>query len=185
METELLASFRAGRPEALERIYRENAEAIQALVQTRLRRSGHFSPANAADLVQEIFTKAFSSRARLAYDGVRAYGPFLRQLASNTLIDWLRTQGREIAGALDIDALAETHLTTHASTTRFPPEAIAITRRFIHELPPELRRVHEQRFLAAESQGAAAQALGISRQTLRTLERRLLDRLRLQLDDFG
>lgn len=185
METELLASFRAGRPEALERIYLENAGAIRALVQTRLRRSGHFSPANAADLVQEVFTKAFSERARLAYDGERAYGPFLRQLASNTLIDWLRIQGREIAGTLDVDSLAEAHLAADASVTRFPSEVIALTRRFVHELPPELRRVHERRFLAAESQGAAAQALGISRQTLRTLERRLLAQLRRQLRDFS
>jgi len=185
MEMQLLASFRAGRPEALERIYCENQRAIRTLLHARLRRSGHLSAANLADLVQDVFAKAFSTKARLAYDGEREYGPFLKKLATNTLIDWLRCQRREIAHDIDLNAVAEAQFTSSAPTTRFPPDLIAITSHFVHELPPELRRVHERRFLASESQGTAAEALGISRQTLRTLERRLLDRLRRELRDFS
>src|SRR5262245_58713871 len=105
MDRELLDGFRAGRREALERVYWANVDGIETLVQAGLRRSQQFSPANLADLVQEIFAKAFSKKARAAYDGQRDYGPFLRQLARNTLIDWLRARGRELAGDFDLEAL--------------------------------------------------------------------------------
>jgi RNA polymerase sigma factor (sigma-70 family) len=182
MEKELLAGFRAGRREALERIYWEHVEAIESLVQAGLRRSQQFSPANLADVVQEIFAKAFSKKARAAYDGERDYAPYLRRLARNTLVDWLRSRGRELAGDFDLEALAEAaQLSNDADTAVFPADLVAITRRFVHELAPELRGVHEHRFLAPKSQADAAAALGISRQTLRTLERRLLDGLRRQI----
>ncbi|HEY3500211.1 MAG TPA: RNA polymerase sigma factor [Polyangiaceae bacterium] len=182
MDRELLLGFRAGRREALERVYWENVDAIETLVQAGLRRSQQFSPANVADLVQEIFAKAFSRKARDAYDGEREYGPFLRQLGRNALVDWLRSRGRELAGDFDLEALAEArHLTSEADNAPFPPDLVAITRRFVGRLGPELRGVHERRFLAAESQEQAAETLGISRQTLRTLERRLLDGLRREI----
>src|SRR6185369_1303082 len=81
MDRELLAEFREGSRQALERIYWLHVASIELLVQVGLRRSQQFSPANLADLVQEVFAKAFSKKARLAYDGERDFGPYLRQLA--------------------------------------------------------------------------------------------------------
>jgi hypothetical protein len=52
---------------------------------------------------------------------------------------------------------------------------------YLKDLPPELVAVHERRFVAAESQERAAEALGISRQSLRTLEKKLVDGLRRQI----
>jgi len=182
MELALLDGFRAGRREALERVYWEHVDAIETLVRAGLRRSQQFTPANLADLVQEIFAKAFSGKARAAYDGERDYGPFIRQLARNTLTDWLRARGRELAGDLDLEGLAEArHPSSDADPALFPAHLVAITQRFVRDLSPELRGVHERRFLAAESQARAAESLGISRQTLRTLERRLLDGLRREI----
>jgi RNA polymerase sigma-70 factor (ECF subfamily) len=182
MDRELLAGFREGARQALERLYWQHVASIELLVQAGLRRSQQFSPANLADLVQEVFAKAFSKKARLAYDGERDFGPYLRQLARNTLIDWLRVRGREMTLDFDLDELAEPpHSTSDAETALFPAHLVALTQRFVQDLPPELRGVHERRFLAAESQERAAEALGISRQTLRTLERRLVDGLRRQI----
>ena len=182
MSPDQLANFRAGAREALERVYWENIEAVEALVRGGLRRSEYFSTANLADLVQEIFAKAFSPRARAAYDGVRDYGPYLRQLARNTLIDWLRERGRELVGGIEPEALLDNREgDTSVEALLFPPEHVAVAQRFVGSLSAELKGVHERRFLAAESQEQAARALGISRQSVRTLERRLLDGLRREL----
>jgi len=184
MERALLDGFRSGRREALERIYWEHVDSIETLVRAWLQRSQQFSPANVADLVQEVFAKAFASKARAAYDGERDYGPFLRQITRNALVDWLRQRGRELAGDFDLEVLAEErNLTSDGESAPFSPELVALTRRFVLGLAPDLRRVHECRFLAAESQERAAEMLGISRQTLRTLERRLLDGLRRSIRD--
>jgi RNA polymerase sigma factor (sigma-70 family) len=181
MDLELLDGLRAGRRDALERIYWQHRGAIETLVQVRLGRSRQFSSADRADLVQDVFAKAFSSKARVAYDGERDYGPFLRQLARNTLIDWLRTRRRE-AAHVDIEAWHESgHPSSALEAEPFPADLVALTGRFVSRLTPELRGVLEQRFVSAESQERAAELLGISRQTLRTLERRLLDGLRREI----
>jgi RNA polymerase sigma factor (sigma-70 family) len=182
MDRELLAGFRAGKRAALERIYWEHIEGIELLLQAGLRRHQHFTPANLADLVQDVFSKAFTAKARAAYDGEREYGPFLRQIARNTLVDWLRQQGREVASTDDLELAAEHQaLRSDADAGVFSAELVAITQRFVSELDPSLRAVHERRFLAGESQERAAETLGISRQSLRTLERRLLEGLRREI----
>ena len=185
MDEALLEGFRAGRRDALERVYWEHIGAIETLVRVMLRRSQQFTPANVADLVQEIFARAFSSKARAAYDGAREYGPFLRQIARNMLVDWLRRRGKETALEVDPELLSDSEAASaDADTAAFAPELVTAVQRFLHGLSPDLRDVHERRFLAAESQERSAQALGISRQTLRTRERLLLDGLRREIRRF-
>ena len=53
-------------------------------------------PQDLADLVQEVFMRAFSREGRQAYDGLRDYGPYLFAIARNVLVDWARVRGREI-----------------------------------------------------------------------------------------
>jgi RNA polymerase sigma factor (sigma-70 family) len=176
-----LEAFRAGRRETLERIYWEHVDAVERLVRGGLQRAGRFTTASLEDVVQEIFAKAFSEKARASYDGEREYGPFIRQLARNALIDWLRRATKEVAGGADMAALIDGAEEDAKEAAPFDEELVRATARFVDGLEPELKRVHERRFLAGESQESAAQALGISRQNLRTLERRLLDSLRREL----
>ena len=49
------------------------------------------------DVVQEVFLKAFIESARLQYDGLRPYGPLLRQITRNLLIDRARRRGTDEA----------------------------------------------------------------------------------------
>lgn len=182
MDREELERFRAGDRAVLETIYWRHIDVVEALLRSGLRRAGRFSAANVADLVQDVFAKAFSAKARAGYDGTRPYRPFLQQICRNTLIDWLRRNKRELVCALDLDRLAEDlEGSGEPQNEGFSADVVATAQRFIVNLEPELKAVHERRFLAAESQEQAAQALGISRQTLRTLERRLLDGLRREL----
>jgi RNA polymerase sigma factor (sigma-70 family) len=182
MEDALLEGFRAGKRDALERVYWLHVETVETLVRRGLCRVGRFSAADLADVVQEVFEKAFGKKARAAYDGEREYGPFLRQLARHTLYDWLRRRNKEIVRDLDPDALI-----AEAEPGRdpgpYPAELVLVTEAFVEGLAPDLKAVHERRFQAAESQEHAARVLGISRQNLRTLERRLLDGLRRALRD--
>jgi DNA-directed RNA polymerase specialized sigma24 family protein len=57
----------------------------------------------------------------------------------------------------------------------------AMIRRHVDGLRPEIRAVHWHRYVLGDTQHTAAKALGLSRQTLRTLELRLVTDLRRQL----
>lgn len=177
-----LRDFRDGRPGALERIYADHARDVEQTIRRGLARLGRYSDANLADVSQEVFLKAMTRPARLTYDGARDYRPFLIAIARNVLSDWARASFRE---RLD-PSLLEASLESAALQAKDElAEVLSHVSTCIENLPPDLRAVHERRFVAAEPQERAARALGISRQTLRTREKRLLARLRLSLKQAG
>ena len=55
---------------------------------------GFFSPSDRDDAVQGIFAAAFEERTRLAYNGLDAYGSFLRGVARNVIRKMLESQTR-------------------------------------------------------------------------------------------
>jgi DNA-directed RNA polymerase specialized sigma24 family protein len=59
---------------------------------------------------------------------------------------------------------------------------MTVVEEYLAALPRDLRRVHELRYEQGYSQEKAAEALGVGRQTLRTLEVRLRDGLAVALD---
>jgi RNA polymerase sigma-70 factor (ECF subfamily) len=162
-------------------VYRLHVDCVERFVAARLAQARRFSAANLADLVQDVFLRAFSPSARMSYDGERDYVPFLLTIARNVLIDWLRRSSRELADAEDLEALTDASAPSPTEEALFGPELVNATRSYVEGLTPELRGVHEQRFVKAEPQRSAAEALGVSRQNLRTLERKLVDGLRRSL----
>jgi RNA polymerase sigma-70 factor (ECF subfamily) len=181
MDRALLESFRRGDRAALERVYRMHVDSVERFVAARLARAGRFSGANLADLVQDIFLRAFAESARNSYDGERDYDPFLLTIARNVLIDWLRRGNRELVDARTLEALVDSTAGEPVDSELFEPELVSATQSYVESLSPELRDVHERRFVRAEPQRSAAEALGVSRQNLRTLERKLVDGLRRAL----
>ena len=185
---ELLRRFRAGDPPALEEVYWAYVGKIEGIVRHgvavpgtggRVGGSGRHR-ADLADLVQEIFIRAFAPPARQAYDGLRDYGPYLFTVARHVVIDWGRRQGREIPTLdVDLEGLVE------APGPPLPEEAAAgdldIVRRYLDQLSAELRAVHQVRYEQGLSQREAADRLGVSRQQLRTLEDHLRTGLRRAL----
>jgi RNA polymerase sigma factor (sigma-70 family) len=124
------------------------------------------------DLVQEAFLCALSSSQRVpALLVTRAY---LFTIARNLGIDrWRRGRNRisveldgDIRQAVTVcpDALADER------ERRARTETLA---RYVEQLPPQLSRVYETRFVRGLSQRDAAAALGITRRKVRTLEQRL------------
>lgn len=144
-------------------------------------RFGRFSGANLADVVQEIFLKAFSRSARSSYQRDRDYGPFLTAIARNVIYDWLKRTAREFFDVAAIDAALGSTASSDDPEAVFSAELIAVVSRYVEGLPQELQRVHQRRFVMAEPQRTAAGQLGISRQTLRTMEKKIVDGLRQEL----
>src|SRR5262245_52604842 len=107
MDRALLEPFRRGERDALERVYRAHVDVVESFVASRLARARRFSGANLADLVQDVFLRAFSPNARMSYDGEREYAPFLLTIAKNVLTDWLRRSSRELVDGENVEALVD------------------------------------------------------------------------------
>src|SRR5262245_3311733 len=98
---ELLQAYRQGERHALTEVYWAYVERVERLVRFGLRMSRspgelRSSSSDVAELMQEIFARAFSERARLGFDGLRDYGPYLGTLARNLIVDWARRRRREV-----------------------------------------------------------------------------------------
>jgi RNA polymerase sigma-70 factor (ECF subfamily) len=177
-----LAGFRAGQREVLEELYLAYFEQVEQII-----RHGYFKQSDGRrvigvrasevmDLVQEVFTRAFRESARRSFDGAREYGPFLYAIARNALSDWGREARR--GEFVSTEELAEVADAEFAPDTRWADEAVMrVVEEYVAALPQPLKGVHEQRYVRGLSQVAAAEALGLSRQQLRTLEQKLRDGL--------
>jgi RNA polymerase sigma factor (sigma-70 family) len=186
-DRELQAAFRAGHPQALDQVYRAYAPVVDRAVRRFAQRSGEASlaqPSVIADLLQEIFARAFSPSARRAYDGARDLGPYLVTIARNCFLDSLRTSGRELltqpeelAPSQDADVPERDDWTD--------PKVVAVVTGYLQSLPPDLQGIYRQRFVLDRSQVDASSALGSSRRAIRTGEERLRRGLRKALVRAG
>lgn len=152
----LLEAFRHGDREALERVYYAYVDDVARAVRDR-------------ELIQEVFVRAFSESARLAYDGLRPYRPYLLRIAKNLVVDRARKSGREVElddTDLAIDAPAPEE-SLHAARLR---EATA---EFTAGLTPEEKRFVQLRYEEGLSQIDAASEMKATRRRMRTLEKRV------------
>jgi RNA polymerase sigma factor (sigma-70 family) len=189
-QPELLRQFRDGERAALETVYRFYLDKVVAIVRNGLRmptrdrrvRPVARRPEDLSDLVQEIFLRAFARPARAGFDGLRDYAPYLFALARNVMIDWARQVGRDVpTDWLEVEAMANATGSSLEEDEDLDPNVRAVVDAYIAGLDDELRALHEVRYLRGLSQQEGAAALGISRQTLRTLESRLRRGLRRAL----
>jgi RNA polymerase sigma-70 factor (ECF subfamily) len=184
---ELLAAFHRGEERALEEVYWAYVTRVERMVRFGSLLVGSGSRVRGAaddveDLVHETFARAFTDRARRAYDGKRRYGPYLAAIARNLLVDEARRRGRELLTAELADDLP---LEDASEPDWADPATTRAVEEYVARLPDELRAVHHHRYERGSSQEAAAAALGLSRQQIRTLEQRLRDGLRSHLEEIG
>jgi RNA polymerase sigma-70 factor, ECF subfamily len=160
----LLPRFRRGERAALEEIYFAYVDLVAFVV----RQSAH--GAHAADLIQETFARAFAERARLGYDGLRPYRPFLLTIARNLLVDDARKRGRELV----VEDPPEPLPSEGAADPEWADaDTVAVVERYVAGLDARLRALYEERYVKDRSQNEAAAALGLTRQKVRTLEEKL------------
>ena len=181
-QPQLLDAFRRGERGALERVYRAYVRALEGY----LRALAHAAyapelsePSVVADSLQEVFVRAFSPKARAAFDGERPYGPYLRKIAKNFFVDRLRARG--VALEEPFDVLPDSSSGPLESAGLSDPRVSEVLSTYLASLPPPLLGVYEQRFALGNSQENSCVALGITRRRLRTNEARLLRGLRRAL----
>jgi RNA polymerase sigma factor (sigma-70 family) len=183
----LLQAFRAGERAALEAVYRAYVRPVDRYLRALARATGGIQVGQAssvADLLQEVFIRAFSVAGRQGYDGVRDYAPYLTTIARNCFIDAVRAGGREV-----LTSPNELSVTLEADPPQADdwcePKTSAILNAYVGALDPATRRVYEQRFVLGRSQDEASDALGVSRRVIRTAEDRLRRGLRKALTRAG
>ncbi len=200
---EFLARFRSGEPDALELVYEYYVGHVRrwltmgftlGVVGTN-RVGGLRDGAALQDAVQEVFLRALSPKVRHSYDGVRPFRSLLARIARNVRIDQLRAGRHEVPSSEALEVAARRPSATmgpdqiqEADGESIGAEAAldwtrkrAATLRFLQTLDPLTRRFTELRFVEELSQSDVADALGISRTRVRTLERRVLRDLRAWL----
>jgi RNA polymerase sigma factor (sigma-70 family) len=180
-DRELLAAFRAGERSALERVYLAYVDDVFKLIAVAFERD----PREQRSLVQDVFVRAFAERARLGYDGLRPYRPYLLTIARNLLVDRARTANVERGrrADVDVDAIIASDGPIPGETTDDPEQAAARAKvaAYVATLDPESRRFVELRFEQSLSQADVADRLEVTRRRVRTLEARVIKGLRRYL----
>jgi RNA polymerase sigma factor (sigma-70 family) len=183
-----LAAFREGKRDALERVYRQHVADVSTFLRTGFMYTTNDKPTRFAgvrdsfdleSLVQEVFARAFEERARLAYDGLRPLGAFLRGIARNLVLDRLRKHVRhgEVLAApevLDATAIDEPDRETSEDERR-GRELVA---RFLDtECDERDRSLYRLRYERELSQVDAARAAQLTRIQVRRWETKFRARL--------
>jgi RNA polymerase sigma-70 factor (ECF subfamily) len=194
----LLDAFRRGDRDALGAVYYEHVDAVAALVRRGfvIESQGHRFVPGARDLdaehelTQEVFTRAFGERARLAYDGLRPYRPYLLRIAKNLLIDRLRLRGRdtvsvdEVPDGADEEDVAESGEQDHEDALHWK-RLSEIAQAYLADLDEEARTFIRLRFEEERSQDEVASLMKTTRRRVRTLEDRVEVELMRRLKSLG
>ena len=191
-----LEGFRGGDRATLEAVYR----FYVADVETALTHGFEFESKGIAkrfcgfrdvvdveDLLHDVFVRAFSERARAAYDGVSDYRPFLRKMTRNLVLSRLRSAGDKLdqmstsldAALVDPASRLEEMIASQApvSGERWEhQEIVAVAQAFLDGLSETDQRVLSLRFRQGRPQAEVASLLGMSTPTLRKRERHIFDR---------
>jgi RNA polymerase sigma-70 factor, ECF subfamily len=189
-EPQLVERFRLGDEDALRIVYLQCVDGVTRVAQAVLRACAAGTPrgpdelaAALADVVQDVFVKAFSPEARRRFDTSRPYEPYLAQIARNAAVDYWRQMRRYVPADLEqlIERLSLEAEVTGTANTWADAETIAVVDRYVASLDDESRRVHEALYVRGLSQREAAANLGIGRQVVRTTEAKLRRELRREL----
>jgi len=190
---ELLDAFRRGERAALATVYRAYVDDVYNLVRRGFSMEkrgvtvpGVSQPERQRDLVQDVFLRAFSERARLAYDGLSPYRPYLLRIAKNLIIDEGRRLERLVLTADPIDeaeVLPGPEWSPEEEAHWSPLRAAA--RSFCEGLAPDLQRFVKLRFEEEASQAQVAKAMGVTRRRVRTWEETIRKELLRHLRRLG
>ena len=143
--------------------------------------SGYSEPWHLESRIQEVFIKAFSERARLAYDGTRPFFNYLIRIARNSVMDDFRSRRRDalqISEQADADEISETpgpHSDDPEQALK-DKELTAIVQRFRAELDDSSKALFAVRFTDGSSVETSAATLGWSEYRVKREEKRIRKR---------
>jgi RNA polymerase sigma-70 factor (ECF subfamily) len=145
--------------------------------------AGYGSSFELEGVLQEVFTRAFDERARLAYDGLRPYSGFIRGVARNIVLDGLRKRARR--GEVLVPFQGEgVEVWEREQEERDLPGSLdaqhanELVQRFLADQCDDGERaLFEARYRDDLTQQGAADALGLTRIQVRRRESRIKERL--------
>jgi RNA polymerase sigma-70 factor (ECF subfamily) len=194
---ELLDGFRRGDKAALLEVYRYYVSDVARFLTRGFSFDSEGRPCSFRGFrggyeieaaLQEIFRRAFEERARLAYNGIDPYRPYLMRIARNAVINDLKSRhpilfrfrvGRPVI-LEEGPAVGDPDLTT---SPEHSPEEILESQevaRLVSEFKASLDErglgVFSSRFEEGLSAEAAAKKLGLTRSQVRTTETKVRSR---------
>ena len=210
--TVLLEQFRAGSPEAMEKVYLHYHPGVQRFLGqgfTFRSKGGHCHFRGIKDkeeldsAIQQVFRRAFEDRARHTYNGINSFSNWVLAISRNMVINGFRN--REIAFSNYISVReGENPLATidNAITEEYTgilygrqsqqqdktfenSELKKLISKFMLELTNSERQLLILRFVEGIGQEETARQLDSSRMKIRTAESKLRRRLRAFLQDSG
>jgi RNA polymerase sigma factor (sigma-70 family) len=206
-DPQLLQAYRQGATWAFERLYRSNAVSVQRFLlggftfvsrgRTCRYRGGN-AGVDVDAIVQETFTRAFSSSTRSNYDGERPFKTYLLAIAKNLVLRELARHDRHSS----LDAMEDTtdlvlRKARHGGGNSLLPEdkspekisadaeLSTIIRGYIAELDDEERSFFNHRFASGLTQEATAEAMDCTRARVKLLEKRLRESFLVAMRDRG
>lgn len=206
--SEQIEAFRRGDRAVLEEVYRHYVDDVEAMLRggftftsqgETVRFRGIREPFRLQEAVQESFIKAFRESARQAYDGSRAYRPYLFTIARNLIIDQYRRKSLESQLFVHLGDMAYQDEDDSSVLGRLAadggepsPEETAwqnqlagSLRAFIDELDTIESRILQEYLLGSQTQQGMADALGVSRNDVRKHIREIRSRLLRHLKSEG
>lgn len=198
----LLKDFRQGKKQVLHDVYHRYVDTVEIVVRNGFISShnqktirGITSSETQKELIQEIFVRAFSQNARLAYDGIRPFKAFLLTIARNVMIDHIRKVSRDAMGyATYPDDKGEPPVPLQADPgdkTEEREERLYWDTCFqsVAGLLPTFNAMERQfvqlRFVEEISQRDVADKMKITRWRARVLEQKITKRVRAHLQKEG
>lgn len=196
-DSQLLQRFRAGERQSMEIVFRHYAPQLSALVArgltTRGGRIRPSSPFEVGAVVQEAFARAFTDKARGAFDGASDYLQYLAAIARNELLNQQR--GREdLAEAPALESELSQAANAGAVVGMAPPspeqaaeerELHGLVEKFLAGREGRDRDVFRVRFEQHLTQDDAAAVLGLTRIQVRRVEAKLRRDLFIHLRASG
>lgn len=159
---------------------------------------GSLTPLDLQEILQETFLRAFGQSARTAYDAHRPYGPYIKQIARNVVLDTYRKNSLNqrhfvTLGRLTHDGESEDEATGRLGLqTHDDPEELTwktqirdIVATFVESLPEEDRQIIDEHLAGELSQAQVAEVMGVDRNEIRRRIKLIRERLLRHLKTAG
>ena len=148
-----MASAQAGDSDAYERLLRAILPTVRAFVRSRMH-----NPDAAEDVVQNVLLSVH--RSRHTYNASRPFGPWLRAVSRNAVIDSIRSRGRRL-GREDPLEKHEAFLEAEPQKDYDAPISPGMIEA-LEKLPPNQRQAVEMLHLRELSVAEAAASVGVT-----------------------
>jgi RNA polymerase sigma factor (sigma-70 family) len=177
----LLDRFRRGDQSALERVYAVYARDVAVQLRRGFtfqsggrscRFHGTRSAADLEDRVHDVFVRAFSESARLAYDGLTPYKNYLYTVARNLVIDDFRKKERALV-EYSVDVSEQPALDKDPELEAQDAQLNGLVDAFKRELPEREQMVWRMRFEEEKEHKDIAELTGLSASKIKTSESRI------------